>query len=339
LAQKGWLIGGLGRSLKTCVLLFTLLGCVSDSASTTHESVDPPATTVGAVEGRLVCSNGPALPERGLDIAAGAEGVWAISSPPQPGGSAFQVDNFTITHNVQVGLSPTAIAVGGGNVWVANGSGLAVGAEGEGFPQEHSLQRIDPETGAVLEQVMVNEPTDVAYGHESVWVVTADGLVRLTPEPLEVLATIDINTRSGRVVVSDSAVWVLSEDSPVLLGVDPDENAVQSTVTDVSRGGIAVVDNEIWLFDDLGLLIVDELTGEPLQTIEGEFAYGLTGGGSGVWVADAAGFAHFFQTRSSTSPAPCDLGETPIAGAAVPELRSAWFLGETQLVHVELKEA
>ena len=82
--------------------------------------------------------------------------MWALNADDD---AVLRLDPATlqVTGRVTVGRDPTAIAAGGGAVWVASG-------------RDGTLTRIDPETFDVTTIALGGHATDVAVGLGSVWV-------------------------------------------------------------------------------------------------------------------------------------------------------------------------
>jgi YVTN family beta-propeller protein len=202
---------------------FGLLGSVA--------RVDP---QFGSVGGRLRVANtafGNWTPDGA--IAAGPQGVWVVFGDS----TLVRISS----HGTRVlargygGTRPTAIAVGRGAVWVANGG-------------NNSVWQIDPRTARPVAQVSVarrprglavgggvvwasafdddvvslvygsssrtisvgRDPLGVAYGDGSLWVANSrDGTVsRIDPQRENVVATIHLGNHPVGIAVGAGAVWV-----------------------------------------------------------------------------------------------------------------------------------
>lgn len=105
---------------------------------------------------------------------------------------------------IEVGSSPTAVAVGAGSVWVSH--------FGDG-----TLYRIDPESGEVtLREVLVlgGGLTDVAFGGGSVWVTsqTEDVLYEFNPETEEVERRLQVGDSPQSVDVGFGSLWIANQE-------------------------------------------------------------------------------------------------------------------------------
>jgi YVTN family beta-propeller protein len=137
-----------------------------------------------------------ALPHSPVALVADDEGYAWIANQ---GYTVSRVDpeSGDIT-DVEVGDRPTAIALGEGSVWVANGS-------------DGTVSRITPRPLAVTATIDVGrDPTAVAVGEGAVWVTNGlDGTVsRIDPETNRLVETIEVGHRPLGVAVGNGLVWV-----------------------------------------------------------------------------------------------------------------------------------
>jgi YVTN family beta-propeller protein len=99
--------------------------------------------------------------------------------------------------DVEVGDRPTAIALGEGSVWVANGS-------------DGTVSRIRRFPLAVTATIEVGrDPTSIAVGEGSVWVTHGlDGTVSRIDPATKVVETIEVGHRPLGIAVGNGLVWV-----------------------------------------------------------------------------------------------------------------------------------
>lgn len=263
--------------------------------------------------------------------------MWLVGGPMRGGASLALLEGTATRAVATVGIAPTALATGGGAIWVLNGSGLGPiyggGASGPGYPSENSLQRIHPESGEVIDQIPVNNPSDVGFGHGYVWVSADKGLLRIDPElPLSEFSELTVeNLGAGRLAFSESAIWVVSDDQAKVIRIIPD--TMDATLTSLEeRGSAAGRGRAVWFFSDSGLHSVHEETLIEIDRIDGPFAYGLATSPAGIWVADTESRAHLFASIKLTHFEPCQLPEPPVAAVAQDE--TAWFMGENSITRV-----
>jgi YVTN family beta-propeller protein len=201
------------------------------SVSRLDPSVNAVSTTI----------EGAAPRSTGGSIAVGEGAVWFSSSI----GTVTKINpaQNKLAGTGIAGVSPSAVAVGNGYVWVANAGGnsvsqmnprtlgevkqitvgrrpraLAAGAGAVWVVNEadDSVFRIDAGTGSVTPIPVGNAPTAIAFGSGTVWVANSgDGTVsRIDPEANEVVKTIGIGNRPSGVAVGNGAVWVTVQASP-----------------------------------------------------------------------------------------------------------------------------
>ncbi len=116
-------------------------------------------------------------------------------------------------------------------------SGLAAGFGSIWSPScgNHTLARIDPQTGKVVTEVPAG-PADseggVTVGDGSVWLVTDKQgvLSRIDPETNKIVKTIPIPSGSYVPVFAEGSVWVTSSDHNSLVRVDTKSNSVVATI-------------------------------------------------------------------------------------------------------------
>ena len=138
--------------------------------------------------------------------------------PNQDSVSRIDPTTNTVQQTIAVGKGPTAIAVGGGFVWVANSL-------------DGTVSQIDPRTsgGQVVDKIAVgNGPTGVAYGLGGVWVANSVDrtVVRIDPLTGKPGRPIPVDAGADAIAVGDGAVWVTSKSAGVLSRIDPGAGSV-----------------------------------------------------------------------------------------------------------------
>ncbi len=181
-----------------------------------------------------------------------------------------------------VGLSPSAVAVGDGAVWVANLDG-------------RTLSRVDTATRTLQATISLTAtPTGVAVGMGSVW--TANGILgsvtRIDPGVNAVSATIpDVAPQAsgGAIAIGEGAVWFVSEIGTVTR-IDPARNkASASGVVGFSPSAAAVGEGSVWVANagDNTVSRVNPRTAGVVRTISvGLRPRGIAVGAGAVWVSD-----------------------------------------------------
>jgi len=173
-------------------------------------------------------------------VAFGEGAVWAafgggVVAKISPGSNGVAASGVA-------GMSPSAIAVGEGWVWVANAgdntmsrvnprtisavrsitvgrgpSGVAVGDRAVWVANEgdDNVHRIDVGSSSATTIPVGDGPTAIVFGAGAVWVANgADGTVsRIDPLSGDVVATIHVGNRPSGIMVGSGAVWVTIQSS------------------------------------------------------------------------------------------------------------------------------
>ena len=148
-----------------------------------------------------------------------------------------------IVDEVQVGIRPGPIAVGGGAVWVGN-------------LDERTLTKVDAKRRAPAGTFPLENrtPTGIAVGAGSVWVAhgALGKLAQIDPQFGQVARTIDVagealGTSNGAVTVGDGSVWAVYGDS-TLARIDPATvRLVGATLAGSAPAGVAVQSGYVWV--------------------------------------------------------------------------------------------
>ena len=183
-----------------------------------------------------------------------------------------------------VGVTPSAVALGAGSVWVAS-----LGAK--------TLTRIDA-TGRTLQATIPLDatPTGLAFGYGAVW--TANGILgsvsRIDPTVSAVSDTIDgLAPRStgGAIAVGEGGVWFASSIGTVAK-IDPSRNRLlQGGIAGVTPSAMAVGAGSVWVANagDNTVSRINPRTVGVVRTVSvGGRPGGVAVGGGAVWVTDEA---------------------------------------------------
>jgi YVTN family beta-propeller protein len=170
-------------------------------------------------------------------VAAGARYVWTAygdSTLARIDSTGMRPSGSVLTDAV-----PSAVVVGGGNVWVAN------------FGQA-TVQRFDPTTfeeGDVGTITVGRRPAAMAYGEGALWVANRgdDAVSRIDPSTTSVFS-IRVGEEPVAVAVGAGAVWVANSGDGTVSRIDPSTNEVVRTIDFGSApAGIAVADGLVWV--------------------------------------------------------------------------------------------
>ena len=161
-----------------------------------------PATGIGTRKGldcELIGGSSAVLP-RFADVAFGLDALWIVN---RAGNQILGVDPVICQdpQPIQVGVAPTAMAVGNGVLWVANFDDDAVTRVAlAGLGQPASSTTIPVGDG----------PIDVALGEGGIWVANQldHTVTRLDAETGEPVATIELGNEPQRVAAGEGRVWV-----------------------------------------------------------------------------------------------------------------------------------
>jgi YVTN family beta-propeller protein len=193
-----------------------------------------------------------------------------------------------IVAEVQVGLRPGPVAVGGGAVWVGN-------------LDERTLTKIDPKRRASAGTFPLERrtPTGIAVGAGSVWVAHGGlgKLAQVDSQFGQVAETIDVageavGTTNGAVTVGAGSVWVVYGDS-TLARVDPAAvRLVGRTFTGAAPAGVAVESGYVWVVNTESATVerYQPSTFEegPLGSVNvGRRPTAIAAGEGAVWVANS----------------------------------------------------
>ena len=170
-------------------------------------------------------------------VATGYGSVWSGRAY----GAVARVDarTFEVLADSSVGNSPSAIATGGGAVWIAD-------------DDDNTVTRMDPSgESAVVGTITVGQgPSAVAVGEGAVWVANTgeDTVSRIDPRTATVSQTIPVGRRPTGVAVGDGAVWVANSLSGTLDRIDPETNQVEATVeVGEAPQKVTVASGHVWV--------------------------------------------------------------------------------------------
>jgi YVTN family beta-propeller protein len=135
------------------------------------------------------------------------------------------------------GVSPSAIAIGEGSVWVANAG-------------DNTVSRINPRTASeVSDSTVGRRPRGVAVGAGAVWVTNeAEDTVTQIDAASGSASTIDVGKAPAGIAFGAGAVWVANGGDGTVSRIDPASGDVVETIRVGNRPtGIAVGDGVVWV--------------------------------------------------------------------------------------------
>ena len=210
-----------------------------------------------------------------------------------------------------VGVTPAAIAVGEGGVWVANlGSG-------------QTLSRLDPTTKALTGTISLGATaTGVAVGGGGVW--TANGILgsvsRVDPSVNTATTIQNAAPRSnaGAIAVGEGAVWFASGIGTIVKIRPGDNRIVGSAFAGSSPSAIAVGEGSVWVAN-VGDNSVSQINPRTLGVVDsttvGHAPSGVAVGEGGIWVANEDDDNVFRIDAGTGSIDPVAVGAGPTAVA------------------------
>jgi hypothetical protein len=257
------------RGLLMVTLVTLLVGCggsagEDDPGTTTTPPTVPAAATAAATT--------PAATATSTAVAQAASPsptrqAPTPTDPPQPSPTATEIvptpvvvgipaNDLPIASQVSaaipVGVSPQAVAVGHGAIWVYN-------------DMDGILSRIDPATNAVVVTIPIATPLDLtrlpsdllgerlanpdlAIDGTSVWAIKPEeqAVVRVDPQMNTIIATVPLEARAVSIAVDGASLWASHWESSSITRIDTATGAVVATIVAVpTPAGIAVYQDAV----------------------------------------------------------------------------------------------
>ncbi|MCI0632983.1 MAG: ABC transporter substrate-binding protein, partial [Actinobacteria bacterium] len=132
----------------------------------------------------------------------------------------------------------SGIGVGEGAVWVI------------GDPHDHTLYRIDAESGELVAKVPLPlAPTDIAAGERGIWITSylEDKLLRIDPASNDVAATVRVGKGANGVATGAGSVWVANAIEGTVSRVDPSTLRVETIDVEAYPDDVAVAGDAVWV--------------------------------------------------------------------------------------------
>ena len=216
-----------------------------------------------------------------IPIFAFGQGRGGESLEAAAGNSVGFVDPGTnhLVADVDVGTTPTHVAVGEGGVWVTNADGGTV-------------SRIDPLKRNVVQTIAVgSSPSGITTGNGAVWVANSlDGTVsRIDPATDTVVQPIRVGNGPVGITYAAGSVWVANTGDGTITRIDADSGQALKT-RPVAATELAYGAGSLWASDRTAgrVVRIDPTSGSVVQTIPvGNGPEGLAFGSGAVWVANS----------------------------------------------------
>jgi ABC-type transport system substrate-binding protein/DNA-binding SARP family transcriptional activator len=246
-------------------------------------------------------------------LAADDDGsVWIANGSD---GTVSRVEHGQVT-TIDVGGAPTALAVGAGSLWVADG-------------QNRRVEQVDPARNRVVRRLPAgNGPRGVALAGGALWVTSAlDGQVeRLDLADGGAIRRIDVPGGPAAITAGGGAVWVAGEEDGVVTELDPRSGAALRAIGVGNEPvGIVVGYGGVWVANraDGTITRIDAVSGAVTDTVRVGGSPGSVAAGLGaIWVADGAtGVVLRMDPRTRTVGRRIPIGSAPsaltVAGGSV----------------------
>lgn len=292
----------------------------------------PPVKAEKLAEPRSIRRRTLLIPALAAVIAAAvAIPIFAIAQGGSDGGTIdaaagnsvalVSPESNRIVADVEVGTSPSNVAIGGDAVWATNSA-------------SGTVDRIDTKTNTVRQTVRVGSgPDGIAVGEGSVWVTNGlDGTVsRIDPRSSFVTQTIPVGNGPSGIATGNGSVWVVNRDDHTVARIDPDAGTVagRAQVSGVPVE-IAVASNGVWVTDqaDGKVLRLDTRSGSVVETVSvGRGPGAIAATRDAVWVANSLdGTVSRIDAQTAAVVATVSVGDAP-SGVAVSE-NAIWVSNE-----------
>ena len=193
------------------------------------------------------------------------------------------LDPETGVETATVGLEepPGSIAASAGAVWVTH-------------PDIGTVTKIDSDEREVRDSIPVGEdPTGIAFGFDSVWVVNSGerSVSRISPQTNQVVGeAMEVGNGPTSIAAGEGAVWVTNRFDGTLSRIDPDtDKVVEEIPVGLDPRGIAIGFDSVWvaLAGENRVVRIDPTTNDVIQPIGvGNAPDSLAASPDAVWVAN-----------------------------------------------------
>jgi peptide/nickel transport system substrate-binding protein len=221
-----------------------------------------------------------------------------------------------ISHQIEVGATPTHIAVGEGAIWVTN-------------TDSDTVSRIDPDTRAVVQTIAVgSSPSGITTGNGSVWVANSlqSTVERIDPGTNTVVQPIAVGTFPVGVVYAKGSVWVANAGDGTITRIDAETGEAAKKALAIPATELAFGAETLWATQRAAKRVVriDPTSRKVVAEIGvGNGPTGVAFGHGAAWVANTLdGTVSRIDpaTNSLTAVIPVGNGPTDVATDA----RGVW---------------
>jgi branched-chain amino acid transport system substrate-binding protein len=280
----------------------------------------------------------------GIVLARGGQEAVAVT-----GDALVAVDpgEGKVTKRLDVGATPSVVAVGEGGVW-------AISAD------ERTISFVDPKSGERKAFALGSTPTDLAAGAGWLWVGVGSTIpsAQAVGPIMSALAQVDPVTRTQqgeaklprpggavsnrtdqRVAVSEDGVWTVNPDFSIS-HVNPQTGAVTKTIATFGALAIAASGKDVWALGVDGEVAridpVREAIGRPIRLRATELDALAVGEGA-AWVTSAVDGTLWRIDLAGGQPSAIPVGEGAV-GVAVGE-GSVWVTNPVRGTVIEVDPA
>ncbi len=235
----------------------------------------------------------PRTPRRRVLVAAaalvlvGGLAVFAVSRWSGPERQAaidenavalIDPDTARVIAQHAVGRTPSALAIGGGSLWVANA--------GDG-----TVSRIERGRDQIVTIPVGEGPSDLAFAAGSLWVTDRGGAVwQISPAVNRVVRRIAAGNAPRGIVAGFGALWVASEADRTVTRIDLERGAVTRKIDlGANPTALAVGEGAVWVTSEEGATVfrIEPRSGDVVKTIAvGNGPVDVAVAGGAAWTAN-----------------------------------------------------
>jgi YVTN family beta-propeller protein len=188
-------------------------------------------------------------------------------------------DSNRLVADVDVGRTPTHLALGEGAVWVTNAD-------------DNTVSRIDPLKKIVVQTIAVgNSPSGITTGNSAVWVANSlDSTVsRIDPATSTVVQTIPVGNGPVGIAYAAGSIWAANTGDDTITMIDADSGKPTKSLP-IAATELAFGAGTLWASERTANRVarVDPRTGSIVQTIPvGNGPADIAFGSGAAWVANS----------------------------------------------------
>jgi len=281
-----------------------------------EERPPPAAPRAGAVRARYLAVGAAAAVLLAVLAFKALSGIELLPGIDENAVGVIDPDEAGVIAQYGVGAGPSAIAAGGGSVWVANA-------------QDGTVSRIDRERGQLVTIPVGEAPAGLAYGSGSLFVTLASErrVAQVNPRTNRVVRTIDVPNTPQGIAAGFGAMWVTSQVDRTVSRLDVATGSRTRTIhVAANPTALASGAGAVWVTSEEGGTVfrIEPRTRTVLKSITvGDGPVAIAVGAGAVWVANRQA-----STVSRIDPATNRVTHTvPVDGdptAIVADARGVW---------------